>query len=852
LTEAQGRTTQLKILNLLHRLTWRHPFLILSIAVIAGLVSLRSLRTLEVDSSFKRLYPQNSPSINKLLELTKRYGGMDNLVVVIDVPGGDQDDLLDFAEEMLDGLRTLPEIESIEEAPGLDPDTLLASKVAEKALLYLNEKEFDQFLNRITDVSIQAKVKANSELLKSSAGTAATRILGADPLGISPLILDRFRQPFSKLKIRYEDGLLLSSNGELAVILARPTGSPEDFEFCEKLTKAMKGLEERAAAASEINGARVRYTGQYQLMYFYHTIIQHDLVTCAWASFVLVLVLYLVFFRRVESVIIVGLPLLLTMIWTLSFAKAVFGSVNALTGICIALLIGLCVDFAVHIYHRYLEERVKFEPEPSLKTALHETGPAVFSAAMTTVAAFLALRLSHMLGLQDLGMVSAVGLLIGLVSMFTVLPAMLATLAFLREQFPFLNRVLGTKPVMDVHLGAVVRLATRRPTITLALGGALTLMSLPGVFKIRFEDDFTRLRPKNAEIFQLEKELTQRLGSPLLHFPIIVQHSDPEAAWELARQVTDELRAGVEAEDLSAFISPALWLPDKQEQQKVLGRINQIRDQRNRLLDAARIRATLISAYEANGLRVNRDTERFFEFLEKALSVQEVLTPNDLMQDDLAPLISRYVNRNEMTEIIALSYATTAGGISISTSLERILQRMSKFGDAVTVPGSRALGKEVKAILKDDFVVMIGTALVGIIIVVLLHFRSALQSAYTLIPLLSATLWTVGGMGWFGIELNLMNVAVIPLILGIGIDDGIQVVHRFHTRQNRSASEVIGQTGTALVATTLTTIAAFGSLSLAQYPGLKSFGLLTTLGVGSCLLASLVLLPALLTWSEGE
>ncbi|MDP6114098.1 MAG: MMPL family transporter [Planctomycetota bacterium] len=842
----------MNILTTLHRLTWRHPFLILTVAFITGLVCLNFIRTLKLDSSLKSLYPQNSPSINRLLDLNRRYGGMDNLVTVIDVPGGDQDDLLDFAEEMLDGLRALPEIESIEEAPGIDHATLLESNVAGKALLYLNVKELDQFLARITDASILARIKANSELLKSGAGSTATRILGADPLGLSPLVLDRFRQPFSKLKIRYEDGLLLSSEGDLAVILARPKGPSEDIKFCEQLAEALERLEKRAAEASEINGARVRYTGQYQLLHFYHSIIKHDLITCAWVSFLMVMVLYLVSFRRVESVFIVGLPLILTMVCTLSFAKAMFGSVNALTGICIALLIGLCVDFAVHLYHRYLEERVNNEPETSLKAAITDTGPAVFSAAMTTVVAFLALRLSNVIGLQDLGMVTAAGMLIGLISMFTVLPSMLAISGGMRKRFPFLDSALGAKTGMDVHLGPVVRLATRRPAITLAIGGALTLLALPGVFKIRFEDDFTRLRPQNAEIFQLEKELTRRLGSPLLHFPIIVQHSDPEAAWELARQVTEELREAIDADELSAFISPALWLPDKQEQQKVLTRINQIRDREDGLLDATRIRATLTSAYDANGLRVNRDTKRFIDFLEKALSVQEVITSADLSRNDLAPLTARYVGRSEMTEIIALSYASTAGGLSVTESLERVLQRMSRFGDSVTVPGARALGKEVKAILKDDFVIMVSAALAGIFIVVLLHFRSGLLSVYTLIPLLTATLWTLGAMGWFGIELNIMNVAVIPLILGIGIDDGIQVVHRFRTRQTRSASEVIGQTGMALVVTTLTTIVAFGSLLLAQYPGLKAFGLLTTLGVGSCLLASLVLLPALLTWSEGE
>ncbi|MDP7251197.1 MAG: hypothetical protein QGF00_16445, partial [Planctomycetota bacterium] len=65
----------MNILTTLHRLTWRHPFLILTVAFITGLVCLNFIRTLKLDSSLKSLYPQNSPSINRLLDLNRRYGG---------------------------------------------------------------------------------------------------------------------------------------------------------------------------------------------------------------------------------------------------------------------------------------------------------------------------------------------------------------------------------------------------------------------------------------------------------------------------------------------------------------------------------------------------------------------------------------------------------------------------------------------------------------------------------------------------------------------------------------------------------------------------------------------------------
>ena len=91
---------------------------------------------------------------------------------------------------------------------------------------------------------------------------------------------------------------------------------------------------------------------------------------------------------------------------------------------------------------------------------------------------------------------------------------------------------------------------------------------------------------------------------------------------------------------------------------------------------------------------------------------------------------------------------------------------------------------------------------------------------------------------------NYINIVALPVIIGIGIDDGIHIIHRF--RQSEDVFKVLTETGRAVVMTTLTTAIGFGSLMLSQYGGLVSLGFVLTIGTLLCLFTSLEMLPALL------
>jgi predicted RND superfamily exporter protein len=151
---------------------------------------------------------------------------------------------------------------------------------------------------------------------------------------------------------------------------------------------------------------------------------------------------------------------------------------------------------------------------------------------------------------------------------------------------------------------------------------------------------------------------------------------------------------------------------------------------------------------------------------------------------------------------------------------------------------------QLRGMVKRDFTLLAPLALVLVIILLIVHFRSLRWAGMALCPLLAGVAYMLGASALLGLDLNPANAVAIPLILGIGIDDGIHIVHRY--REKKDVGQAIRLTGRAVIMTSLTTMVGFGSLSTSHFPALASLGQLALLGIGSCLLTSLLLLPSLL------
>ena len=141
----------------------------------------------------------------------------------------------------------------------------------------------------------------------------------------------------------------------------------------------------------------------------------------------------------------------------------------------------------------------------------------------------------------------------------------------------------------------------------------------------------------------------------------------------------------------------------------------------------------------------------------------------------------------------------------------------------------------------------------GLVTVLLLFVlqRDARVVLYVAGPLLVAGLWTAGLTGWLDLPFNFANVIALPLLLGVGVDNGIHMVHQARMGRRGGRGPMTASTSRAVLFATLTTMASFGNLAFAVHVGMASMGRLLSLGMTCVLVATLVLLPALMGEDAG-
>jgi predicted RND superfamily exporter protein len=148
--------------------------------------------------------------------------------------------------------------------------------------------------------------------------------------------------------------------------------------------------------------------------------------------------------------------------------------------------------------------------------------------------------------------------------------------------------------------------------------------------------------------------------------------------------------------------------------------------------------------------------------------------------------------------------------------------------------------------MQQGFITAAVYAVGAIFILLLIDFRSWGASVTTLLPTILGFTMMFGVMGWLDLPLNAANMIVLPLILGIGIDDGVHLIHDYRSRRNDRRYKMSASTATSMMITSLTTIIGFGSMMIASHRGLQSLGRVLVIGIVCCLFTSLILLPVLI------
>ena len=676
-------------------------------------------------------------------------------------------------------------------------------------------------------------------------------------------------------------GYMASRNGRLLFVMVTPATDDESLPVLRAL---MTDLRARALAVVAAHpGFQVAFTGEPALTVDEMNTVRRDTWRTSTVAALGVTALTLLVFRWKRNALLVMAALGLAVCWSFGAVLVELGYLNMITSAFISTLVGVGVAYGIHPVSEYeMEEAHCLDPVAAVRTAYHRTGTGITVSAVTTSVAFFSILLMRFRGFAELGLVAGVGVLFCLLATLVTLPALLILNGRRR------HRLEATVPRRDDRPGTMVDRwwvergagrVTRFPrTVTLA-ALALTLVAGWAARDIGFNINMLDLLPADAESLRYQRRML--LQSDLSPFFNVVTARDMKelrrlqvaAAAEPAIARFDSLlpllpagTAGGAAgrAELIAFLSE-VRLPPQVEPlsagemtasltllEEALGKAADDAFTAGLVTLAVPLEEARTAAAQARELAAaagpdqvaawNTAQDSLFSWSRTAMArLQEAAAQPAPTRDDLpASIRQRYLTADG--SLLAFLHPVTS--IFDADYLDEYVRASKRVDPDVT--GFPVVYRRMANRIASGFNRAVAGGAILVMLVLLLDSRSLRDTFLAGLPLAMGITWMLGGMRLLGLSYNFANLVAVPLIIGVGIDNGVHIMHRWHLEGQLGMDVVLRRTVRAILISSLTTMVGFGSLALASHRGMASLGLLLILGVGACLLTSTLVLPNLI------
>ncbi|PSQ96378.1 MAG: transporter [Bacteroidetes bacterium SW_9_63_38] len=526
--------------------------------------------------------------------------------------------------------------------------------------------------------------------------------------------------------------------------------------------------------------------------------------------------------------LLIGLPLFMSLTWTGGAAYLLFGELNLMTSTLGLILFGLGIDYGIHFYGRYAEERAQGQSiVDAVDTTFTSTGQAIAIGALTTAVALYVLTLADFKGFSEFGAVAGTGVIFAFLATVIVMPALLAL--FERIRLLDLESAPGMEPEAEGS-----RVGGRFPGArTVVVGSGIALVAaLAFLPRVQFQYDFGALEPAFTEYDEKSQYVGRTsTGGQDRDNPAYIVADSQEDVPEIVQALRTKMRTDTTSPTILAVESLQERFPVADTaQQRKLRRIAEIQQTatENRFLKDDTSEG-MQKLRRGSQTRAPISLDQVPEFL------REEYTTKD---GDLGQFVIVYPSVGVSDGRKSIAFAKDVGTVT------------TEDGDTYHAGSTQIVAAEMLMILQREAPWMIGGVFLVVALLMLLHFRDMRWALMALIPLVVGILWMLLLMEVFGLMVNFYNMIVLPALLGIGNDDGVHMVHRYREEGHGSIGTVLRSTGEHVFIGNLTTAVGFGGLVLSFHPGLNSIGTLAVVGFGTTLLAALVFLPALFQWLE--
>ncbi len=833
-----------------------HKFIII-LSGILTLLAIILITQLKLDLNLLSLLPSDNPSVRTFFEISEDFGVQSVLVVLVEVPPGfSQRNSESFVELLAKNFWQSELINQVDYTVEESKPASLVQLLIEYLPLILKKRDVERLASKLSDAEIRRQIRENKRLLMAPFGMAIKEVIYTDPLGLRDLLSSSLPAPPAKQPIGPYRGFYRTKDGSTYFLFIKPKKPPPDITFSKRLMAEVRNLEKISLSElseryeEPVKGLKISYTGGYPIALSDEATTKRDIKVTIVTSFLGVLTLFALSFQRVRVIFYVAVPLAVSLIWTLGFARIAFNRLNILTCVFSGVLIGLGIDFAIHILNRYFARDEKsLDVSTRLKHTFQKTGGSIIIGGITTASAFYAIALSDFRGFRELGILTGTGILLCLVVMIFLLPSLLV----------YFSQRRGKEKVRDVvvagfGLKALLGMLWKYPRILLAI--SFVIISLLGIMggKIGFDENLKNLRQADHDLLLLQDKVTGWLGGSTGQVLLVVEGDSESDLMELNASIHKALR-GIDGSGLIAGVkSISDYLPSASQQMVNIEFIGKHPEYFN----MRRIERTFNEALEENGFERSDLYDKYFEVLSKAFSTKKILLPSSILDTEVGNLLRLFIpGKGESYKFVTyiIPKKNLWSRAETNELKEMIIRKLKDKGigeDSYKLTGANLLTGDLKETIIKNLKSSMWLAGLIIVVVLLIYYRSLIFLALSTLPLIVGLATLSGIMVILHLDFNFLNLLVLTMIVGIGIDDGVHLVNTFKQAKNDNMLEEVSQTGRAVILTSLTTLVGFGSIALSHYPGLRSMGYVASIGISACLFASIIVLAVIFPIISGH
>ena len=765
---------------------------------------------IHLDEDVSKIIPLDK-GVRKVNNAYQNSKFSDNLIFHLSIPDSaatDTDAFIEFADSLVNNLQTLDssKIKEIRYTVSEGAIMEMYDLFYENIPLFLRQEDYKELDNRLDSAGIEKALKSVYKTLLSPTGFVMKKKVLKDPFGLTAIPLITLQDFQLEGNYTLHNNRVMTEDKQDLLFFATPEtnagATGKNGLLLEEIDQLIANTKKQFP-----DDYLVEYYGSIAVSVANARQIKTDINYTVGAALIALIIFITLFFRRISTPFLIFIPVVLGAsagLATLVFFKESISAISLGVG---AVLLGITVDFSLHVFTHY-------RSEGNIKKTIQDISAPTIMSGMTTSSAFLCLLWMSSEAMRDLGIFAAVAVFSSAVFALLILPH-------------FLPKAKRNKAIeKTTFLDKFSRLPFHEYKWLKLSVVATTILFLFFYNKVDFDSDMNSINFMTEELKTADKNLREMGGEALRSTYIISSSDNQEEAIRQNEKVGKKLQELKEKGSIQNYTSASSFLLSQERQSEKIALWN-------RFWTAER-KAKTKKALTEQG-RVLKFKESTFSQFNALLEKEFIPVPLSTFAPLQKMVLNEYIsNKNGQFSFINI--------IKMDGSKKSIVYPEFQGEEAVTIFDKQFIAQQFASSLKTDFSKLANWSFLIVFIILLIFFGRIELALLTIFPILLSWEWTLGMMAILGLKFNIVNIIICTFIFGLGIDYSIFITKGL-LHEYKYGERILPAYKTSIILSALTTMCGMGVMIFAKHPALFSIASLSVIGILSILIITFTIQP---------